>query len=98
MKKRETINVGSTPVTVVSDAEAETSDYLVCLPDGPSAFDDNFKGVCCKCKCPIMYRWHAPRKPKRICVDCMDTLTAKELRRKGVSQITRDEMKARQRR
>jgi hypothetical protein len=97
VKKRETVNVGNTPVKVVSDAKAETAEYLVCLPDGPSPFDDNFKGVCCRCGCPIMYRWHAPRVPKRICVECYPKLTEKERRSKGVSQLTRDEMKNRQR-
>jgi hypothetical protein len=97
VKKRQTVNVGGAPITVVSDAEAETSDYLVCLPDGPSPFIDNFKGVCCHCGRAIMYRWHAPRKPKRICIDCMAKLTAKEKRWKGVSQNTFDEVKARKR-
>jgi hypothetical protein len=98
MKKRQTVNIGSTPVPVISDAKAEKADYLVCLPDGPSPFTDNFKGVCCQCARPIMYRWHAPREPKRICVDCAGKLAAKEKRWKGVSQNTFDEVKDRQRR
>lgn len=58
-------------IKIVSDKEAEQSDYLVCAPFGPSPFEDNFKGICCKCGIAVMYRWHAPRKPKRICLDCM---------------------------
>ena len=58
-------------IRVISDEEAEKSDYLVCAPLGtPSPFDDNMKGTCCKCGIMVMYRWHAPRKPKRICVEC----------------------------
>jgi hypothetical protein len=42
-----------------------------------------------------MYRWHAPREPKRICVECAAKLAEKELRRKGMSDMTRDEMEKR---
>jgi hypothetical protein len=56
----------------VSDEEAEACDYLVCMPwDPESPFKDNFRGICCKCGITVMYRWHAPRKPKRICLECM---------------------------
>jgi hypothetical protein len=68
MKK--TANIAGVPVTIVSDQEANEMDYLVCMPDGPSQFTDNFKGVCSHCGVTVMYRWHAPRKPKRICIDC----------------------------
>jgi rRNA maturation endonuclease Nob1 len=85
MTKRRTINFGGVPVTVVSDAEAETVDYLICMPDGPSEFTDNFKGVCSRCGCAIMYRWHAPRKPKRICIECGGKLATEEMQRKGKS-------------
>jgi hypothetical protein len=59
-------------IPVVSDAEAEDCDYLVCMPwSALSPFDDNLKGSCCKCGIDVMYRWHAPRKPQRICIYCM---------------------------
>lgn len=59
-------------IKTVSDEEAETCDYLVCMPaDTPTPFKDNFHGHCCECGVRVMYRWHAPRKPKRICVGCM---------------------------
>jgi hypothetical protein len=64
------IDIMGVPVTVVSDKKAEESDYLVCAPYGPSSFTDNLKGVCCRCGIDVMYRWHAPRKPKRICMEC----------------------------
>jgi hypothetical protein len=62
---------GLSPIKVISDEKAEECDFLVCMPWGPSPFDDNLTGHCCECGVKVMYRWHAPRKPKRICMDCM---------------------------
>jgi hypothetical protein len=59
-------------VKVVSDEEAEKLDYVVCVPEGPSPFTDNLIGNCCKCGVRVMYRWHAPRKPPKICLDCLN--------------------------
>jgi hypothetical protein len=64
------VTVAGVPVEIVSDAGAEKSDYVVCMPEGPSPFSDNLTGLCCKCGIKVMYRWHAPRKPPKICVDC----------------------------
>jgi len=62
-------------IPIISDEEAETCDYVVCMPaDTPSPFDDNLTGFCCKCGCKVHYRWHAPRKPKRLCMNCFATL------------------------
>jgi len=58
-------------IPVISDEDAEKCDFLVCMPQGPSPFDDNLVGECCMCGIRVMYRWHAPRKPKRICLNCM---------------------------
>jgi hypothetical protein len=61
-------------VTVVGDAEAETVDYLICAPaDTPTPFADvgiTDVGNCCRCGMCVQYRWHAPRKPKRLCIEC----------------------------
>jgi hypothetical protein len=58
-------------INVVSDDEAEKCDFVVCMPaDTPSPFGDNLTGFCCMCGIKVMYRWHAPRRPKRICLDC----------------------------
>jgi hypothetical protein len=73
-RKREKITLGGVPVTVVSEAEAETVDYVVCMPDGPSKFDDNLTGFCAHCGTKIMFRWHVPRKPKKICLNCANKL------------------------
>lgn len=75
MKKK----IGGVEVTVVSDVEAEKVDYVVCMPWGtPSPFDDNLKGICCKCGIDVMYRWHVPRKPPKICVNCLGANLEKE--------------------
>lgn len=60
-------------IPIVSDEEAEQCDYLICARAGtPSPFNDNFTGICCRCGHDVIYRWHAPRKPKRICMECME--------------------------
>ena len=66
-----TLKFGPLTIPVVSDKQAEQCEFVVCARWGPSPFDDNLKGTCCKCGIAVMYRWHAPRKPKRICIECM---------------------------
>jgi hypothetical protein len=59
-------------IEVVSDAKANEADYMICVPaDYPTPFTDNLTGFCCRCGFKIQYRWHAPRKPKKICMKCM---------------------------
>jgi hypothetical protein len=73
------VEFGGGSISVVSDEEAEECDYLVCVTaDTPSSFPDNLVGFCCECRVPVIYRWHAPRKPKRICMRCMVEMTEKE--------------------
>jgi hypothetical protein len=73
--KRKKITVGGIPIEVVSDEDADKADFIVCMREGtPTPFDDNFKGVCCYCGAGIIYRWHAPRGPKKICLECMAKL------------------------
>jgi hypothetical protein len=57
-------------IKVVSDEEAEKVDFVICMPVGPSLFNDNLTARCCKCGTKVMYRWNAPRKPPKICIDC----------------------------
>lgn len=70
MKRKKTVDIFGVPVTEVSDEEAEQADFVVCALEGPSPFTDNFRGYCWACGTPIMYRWHAPRKPRKICIGC----------------------------
>ena len=59
------------PVTLLSSAEAEASDRLVCLPwSNPPVLPDNEKGVCCACGHAVQFRPTAPRRPPRFCVQC----------------------------
>lgn len=77
MSKRKKIKFGGIPVEVISDAEGEEVDFLVCMPEGPSPFDDNLTGFCSHCGTKVMYRWHAPRKPPKICIDCAAKMAEK---------------------
>lgn len=54
---------------VVTNKEAEAeADFLVCGPD--SYFQDDVRGVCSTCGDGVVFRSHAPSKPKRICIKC----------------------------
>jgi len=65
-------------IKIVGDEEAENCDFLVCIAaDSPSPFDDNLTGFCSECGVKVQFRWHAPRKPKRICIFCAAKLGAK---------------------
>ena len=35
-----------------------------------SPFTDNLVGLCCRCGRRVIFRWHAPRNPKKICIEC----------------------------
>lgn len=60
-------------IKVVSNDEAEAADYVVCTPlaDDPGAFADNLIGACCACGTAVIFRPHAPKRPPRICFDCL---------------------------
>ena len=68
--KGEKITLGGIPVTVISDEDTEKVDYVVCLPVGPSPFDDNLTGVCSHCGIKIMFRPYMPKTPPKICIHC----------------------------
>lgn len=59
-------------IEVCTRAEAEECDYyLVCVTVGtPSPFLNNEQGQCCVCGAVVIFRPHAPVKPKRICFEC----------------------------
>ena len=62
------------PVTVASEEECERADYLVCVPwEGPRYFIDDQKGACCRCFRAVRFRPYAPKKPPKICLECMAT-------------------------
>lgn len=58
-------------IEVVTDGEAELADFVVCVRLGhPTPFKDNLEGKCCKCGHKVVFRPHAPKTPKRICMEC----------------------------
>jgi hypothetical protein len=66
------LTIGGIPLEVLSDDEANECDFIICMPaTTPSPFDDNLTDFCCKCGIKVIYRWHAPRQPPKLCIDCM---------------------------
>jgi hypothetical protein len=60
--------------TVISDEEAEKAAYVVCiLWSSDHYFLDNIMDTCCRCFRAVQLRPHAPKKPKRICMECVTT-------------------------
>lgn len=58
-------------IPIVSDAEAEKADAVVCgYPDTPTPFTNNVHTRCAWCRCKIVHRPHAPKKPAKICIEC----------------------------
>lgn len=63
------------PIRVVSQAEAEQATVLVCvavrdLPAGKSFFADDLRGTCADCSTEIIFRPHAPKTPRKLCIGC----------------------------
>ena len=61
-------------VKFVDDEEAEKASYVVCMPAGPSAFDDNETGECSVCARKIMFRPTVPKTPPKVCLMCAMTV------------------------
>jgi hypothetical protein len=60
------------PIHVVSETEAEQCDYVVCADAGtPTPFSDNVETTCAFCAKPVIHRPHAPKRPPKICLDCV---------------------------
>lgn len=58
-------------IKVVSDDEAEQADFVICCTnDSPRYFDDDIDTVCARCGVGIHHRPHAPKRPKKICLEC----------------------------
>lgn len=55
-------------IKVVSQKEAEKVCYVVCGFDRHQ--DDDIETVCVLCCKAIVHRPYAPKKPKKICLDC----------------------------
>ena len=60
-----------TGIQVVSDAEAEECDAVICnTAEMWSPFRDNTYAACATCDTAIYHRPHVPKKPRKICINC----------------------------
>lgn len=58
-------------MTPDQDQDPENVDYLVCARAvGAPAFAGNFIAACWVCGVAVEYRWDAPHRPKKICMQC----------------------------
>lgn len=70
--RRDNAAVDLRGIEIVSEAEAETADFVVCAPKGSwTPFTDNLEGLCMLCGIAVIFRPHAPKKPPKICLACM---------------------------
>ena len=59
--------------------DGEDCDCVVCAPyDGVNlGMPDNLTGTCSKCGCGVQYRPTSPKKPPKLCWNCMVIEAAK---------------------
>jgi len=70
------------PIKVVSEEEAEEAELVVCCTIGMTRyFDNDVETVCAQCGTGIFHRPHAPRKPKKVCLNCAAMLSELEQRK-----------------
>jgi hypothetical protein len=59
-------------IDVVDDHEAEECAMMVCAKKGmPTPFTDNLEGECETCGQAIIFRPDAPKRPRKVCMDCV---------------------------
>lgn len=65
-------------IKIVSNEVAEQAAFVVCMrkADDPGYFKDNDEGTCSHCHETVVFRPETPKKPPRICVQCMKELIA----------------------
>ncbi len=78
-KPGDVVLVGGIPFLIITDEEAETADAIMVSRRGPSPWKDNLFGKCAECRAEIMYRPHAPKTPRKICVECAEKAADKVL-------------------
>lgn len=53
-------------------SDGEEAEYLICVRlTQPLTLPDNLIDLCCKCGEAIQHRPHVPKRPKKVCMDCM---------------------------
>ncbi len=66
------VEIAGIEATVVSEAEAEECDAVVCvLKSQPSIFADDVFAPCAHCGVELRHRPHAPKRPPKLCFDCV---------------------------
>lgn len=69
-RKQRALIDGDLEIHGVSPEHAETADLCVCMPwTYPPILPDNLRGTS-ECGTPLQHRPNAPKKPRKICVDC----------------------------
>lgn len=65
------VTIDGFPVEIVTDAEAETADMMICIRwTMPPMYPDNQRGTCSRCGHAVQFRPYAPKRPARVCVNC----------------------------
>lgn len=66
------VEIAGLPVEVVSPEAAEQADAVICaLAVGPRYFRDDVETTCHDCRRGIIHRPHAPKRPIKLCMDCV---------------------------
>jgi hypothetical protein len=63
-----TVRIGGVDVELVTAAEAEAADVVVC--GETSYFADDVRTVCSSCRATVFHRPHVPARPPRLCLAC----------------------------
>jgi hypothetical protein len=72
-------------------ANKEAGAVMCAMADTPTPFDDNITGACDDCGAAIIWRPHAPKAAKKICLRCgMIAIAKDEAEVKEVQFLTTD--------
>lgn len=73
VKPGDTVELFGLKLNIASDEECEQADAVVCAPvTVPLYFRDNIVGPCADCGDMLQWRPHAPKKPPKICMRCIE--------------------------
>ena len=73
IKPGQSINLFGLKINIASDEECEAADAVVCAPVTiPLYFRGNITGPCADCGDMLQWRPHAPKKPPRVCMRCIE--------------------------
>ena len=71
------VEIGGLKLNIVSEADTERADMVVCMLEGfDSPFDDNLVGPCAQCGRRVIFRPSAPKRPPKVCLECAVPLAA----------------------